>query len=306
MLDLSYLSSRGSNIQKFIGSYDITGTNRQESFIWDKPRGYTTCHIICIGGGGNGGTSSSGAGSKGGGGGGGSSSVTTLTIPLIFLPDVLYVYVGDGVGVGGLGLFGGLSYVSINSDFSNVLNLVSVSGIVNSVGSGARGDISAGGNGGTAGIAPTLANMVLGGFGVSRFYAGQAGTSGGGITGTAGTDIAIPTTGTVCMGGTGGGGSTASVQAAGGAITATANALVSEYRPSGAAAGVNGSGGLQLWKPLWGFGGLGGGSRTAGTAGTGGNGAYGCGGGGGGSNADAATPSLGGAGGPGIVIIQCW
>ncbi len=75
---------------------------------WYKPRGKTMLQAILIGGGGGGGGGCGNiAGSgKGGGGGGGSSGATRILIPLAYVPDNLYVMVGQG-GVGGAGSTGG-------------------------------------------------------------------------------------------------------------------------------------------------------------------------------------------------------
>ena len=105
------------------------------------------------------------------------------------------------------------------------------------------------------------------------------------------------------MGGTGGAGTT-NADFQGGAYTAVAGSVISDYRPlPGAAGSFNGSTAYQLLKPLFSFGGIGGSSSNTGVGGNGGHGAYGAGGGGGGGGT---TGGRGGDGGNGIVIIISW
>ena len=80
--------------------------------------------------------------------------------------------------------------------------------------------------------------------------------------------------------------------------------MLSEFRPATPGTGsVDGSGGPEIWKPMFFFGGVGGSSNNTGIGGNGGNGSYGSGGGGGGAGT---TGGRGGNGGSGIVIITCW
>ena len=119
MLDLYHLpTSTKRNIDYFYGKSDI---NAEVWEVWEKPRGINMIRITCIGGGGGGGggATNNSTTARGGGAGGSSGGFTSLLIPAIFLPDVLYVSVGDG-GTGGaagnpagLGGFGIGSYVSV-------------------------------------------------------------------------------------------------------------------------------------------------------------------------------------------------
>jgi hypothetical protein len=119
MLDLYHLpTSTKRNIDYFYGKSDI---NAEVWEVWEKPRGINMIQITCIGGGagGGGGATNNSTTARGGGAGGSSGGFTSLLIPAIFLPDVLYVSAGDG-GIGGaagnpagLGGFGIGSYVSV-------------------------------------------------------------------------------------------------------------------------------------------------------------------------------------------------
>jgi hypothetical protein len=95
MLDLFHLPS-GMLADVQIFTRPSTVTNLQW-MTWMKPRGRSMLHAIVIGGGagGGGGFTRAAAAAGGGGGGGGSSAVTRVTIPLIFVPDVLYIQDGS-------------------------------------------------------------------------------------------------------------------------------------------------------------------------------------------------------------------
>jgi hypothetical protein len=309
MLDFSHLptATSGSDVQIFTAA--STSTSFLDWKTWLKPRGKTMAHILCIGGGGGGGGGFTGAASsaRGGGGGGGSSGVCRVTIPLFLLPDMLFVAVGaggQGVGSGGGTAGSGvLSFVSVAPSFGGITaNCIAKSGSVASVG-GTTGTAGAVGTGGAASTIAAIGDIALVGAGLVTFVAGQAGVNGGAVAGGNGTAITIPVTSTLCQAGSGGGGTT-SADFAGGACTSIANSWLSEQRPATPAAGsFNGSGGLQLWKPFFSFGGLGGGASNAGIGGGGGPGAYGAGGGGGGGGT---TGGRGGDGGSGLVMIICW
>jgi hypothetical protein len=145
--------------------------------------------------------------------------------------------------------------------------------------------------------------MCFANLGVWTAIAGQQGGLGGSNS-AAGTSVNLPTTGIFTTGGAGGAGVNSGTTFAGGGFNATANTLISDYRPIAPAAGPNnGSGGPVLLKPFFSFGGCGGASLDAGVGGSGGIGGYGSGGGGG---AAGTTGGRGGDGGSGIVIIYCW
>lgn len=269
---------------------------------WQKPRGVTMCSILAIagGGGGGGGFSAAATNARGGGGAGGSSGTSRLVVSLFLLPDRLYIQVGAG-GIGGAaganGTDGGLSYVSIAPNVTTTNNLIlSINGAL-----GVAGSATAAGTAGAGGSAS--GTQPLAGLGNFNLVSGQNGAAGGAQTGAVGAAIAIPATGLICQGGSGGAGTT-SADFAGGLCTAIAGSWLSEQRPATPAAGTfNGSGGPQIWKPFFSFGGLGGSSSNTGLGGNGGYGAYGAGGGGGGGGT---TGGRGGDGGGGIVIITCW
>ncbi len=302
MLDINHLITRpGVDVQVF--TLPSTVTNLQWH-TWNRPRGTAFSQMLAIGGGGGGGggfTRVAGA-AGGGGGGGGGSGHAQLAIPLELLPDMLYIQVALG-GVGGLGGGGGtgmISYISFFPNLSAAFNNILASTIASGSG-GAAGTGTGAGAGGGSGTATTIATgNPLAGLGIWNSTVGQVGTAGGVQTGSGGTNIAFPTIGLLTMGGTGGGGTTFG-DFVGGGITAIANSLLSDIRPTNAAAGSNdGSGGFNVMKPFFSFPGMGGGASNAGVGGRGGNGFYGSGGGGGGAGT---TGGRGGDGGNGLVII---
>lgn len=279
-----------------------------------KPRGSVGCYIYCVGGGGGGMSGLAGAASfAGGGGGGGSSGQSTLWVPAFLLPDVLYVSVGAG---------GASNVASTNAIASKVS--VAPSATANdcllSATGGASGTapttVPAGGGAGAAGGLATIAQAPLAGWGASNFLAGQAGIIGGAAV--AGGNLALPTTGLVITGATGGGGLGA-VNVAGKAGGNITGAGIFPSNPGGAGgttaptAGAHGSNGMRPIRNLWYmYGATGGGScgLTAGgvgaDGGSGQRGSFGCGGGGGGACITGSTPGRGGEGGDGIVIIAFW
>lgn len=274
---------------------------------WYKPRGAVMVAITAIGSGagGGGGHSAANGNTRGGGGGGGSAAVTRLVIPATLLPDVLYVDVpAGGAGVtSGTGGAGSLSRVAIWPDTTSILNLVVTSGSTGASGGGTGTGAGVGVAGAAGGGGALGTNFALAGLGMVSSISGQAGTAGGAVAGGNGTAIAIPTTGIVTMGGTGGAG-TQNASFAGGAVTGVANMWISDRRPATPAAGSNpGSSGVQLYAPWFAFGGLGGSSANNAAGGAGGYGALGAGGGGGGAGT---TGGKGGNGGQGYVQIVSW
>lgn len=312
MLDLFHLPQvPGRDVQVFIHT-GVQGGTDGPWHTWTKPRGLTMAHFFLLGGGGGGGKGLAGvaASARGGGGGGGSGGQSSILIPLEFVPDRLFLMVGKG-GVGGADpavaqTAGSITQVNFHPE--NTLTNT----MAQAFGGGAAANGTGAGNaaGGTAGSAATISNnMPMMGWGhAGLLLGGQAGSTGGSPT-SAGTAIALPVTGLLCMGGTGGAGSTSS-DFAGGTITTVANSFLSQYAPAAAAAGPNnhGSGPIQLWKPFFSYSGMGGGSSNAvDPSGRGGNGAYGSGGGGGaGGIGEGGLNSPGGQGGSGIIIISCW
>lgn len=274
--------------------------------VWIRPRGCSMGLIICVGGGAGagGGFGSTAGASRGGGGGGGSSGFSRLLVPLILLPDRLYLCVGPGgAGVAsGTGVSGGLSYVSIAPLLTGngLSNIVLVSGAAGATG-GVTATTGTGGAAGAAGTIALAAGMPLCGYGQVLSIAGQVGSTGG--TGNAnGTALALPSNSTLASGGTGGGGCT-TVDNRGGINTAQTS-YIGEHIPSDPVAASPGGSGLQMWRPFFSFGGQGGGSSNTVAGSLGGFGAHGAGGGGGGGGVT--TGGKGGDGGGGIIIFVCW
>jgi len=314
MLDLLHLpKSTPGNVDYFYH----TGTSW---VTWEKPRGIIMLEIICIGGGGGGrsGHVFNGSG-RSGGAGGGSGGFSRLLIPAVFLPDVLYVSVGRG-GAGGattaasntsnLGANGTASYVSIAPSTAAIY----LACFANAGGGGITTGASTNA-GGLAASVVTQANCLMSGLGQFFALAGQSGTAG---TTLAGTAITYPTTGLLLSGGAAGGGGLTGGNF-GGFVTAPTQASFSliTTRTGGLAASTAdpGADGLSLFQPLMSIGGAGGGMSTSttnnvGRGGNGGNGGFGSGGGGGGAGPSGFVPGngagAGGKGGDGLVIIRSW
>jgi len=316
MLDFNnILATPGADIQYFSGP--ATTTLRQWQ-TWRKPRGARWIHMIGVGGGGGGGTGfTSGAG--GGGAGGSSGSQTTVMIPAMFVPDVLYIQAGAG-GAGAtvgatLGTAGTITYVCIEP-VQNVPGPASTLLLATGGTVGAAVPTAAlGGTAPGAVAAATIAGMCLAGRGFSTLLAGQVGIAGGNA-GAGGGGMSVPTPGLMVTGGTGGGGGAAGATGGtGGVIFPISNMLGTDFF----ALPVPGTGALSSTPAtsadsgvvsrnfLFNFGGAGGGGGTndaAGVASAGGDGAPGCGGGGAGCTGSG-TVSIprGGNGGPGFVYI---
>ena len=282
-----------------------TVTNLQWE-TWRKPRGISMCQIIAIGGGagGGGGFTAAAAAARGGGGGGGSSGISRVTVPALWLPDILYVQVGAGGAGGAAGATGGngvLSYVAAWRDIA-ADNVVAISGAAAASGGGG-GTGAAAGSGAAGSTIAVIGSMPIAGCGNFDLIAGQSGANGGVQTGAVGSSITLPVTSARCSGGAGGAGVTAA-DFAGGGFAGAANTYLSEQRPVASAAGsFDGSGGPAIMSPFMMFGGCGGSSSNAGVGGNGGPAAYGAGGGGGGGGT---TGGRGGPGGQGIVMIVSW
>lgn len=280
---------------------------------WQKPRGRSMVCIILLGKGGNGGNGVVGANSTAaGGGGGGSGGMTTLTMPLAFLPDTLFFSLAGQQATTTVA-----SYVAIYPSIIATPPPNHTLMIANGGGNGGNGTGATAGTAGAAGAIGTVATMPLG-WQWAKVLAGQAGIAGGGTA--AGAALTIPVTGLIVTGGTGGGGLPAAAATgtlAGTFTTPAQPTLFSAHTPNAATAvgttpPQNGPGGFKLANTLFFYGGIGGGS-THGTATTtglvgarGGEGAYGCGGGGGGGALTGSTQGIGGFGGPAIAIITCW
>lgn len=309
MLDIFNLPLPSSGGESQIFNIPSTVTNLQ-FHTWVQPRGKTMMHILCIGGGGGGGGGFTGiaASARAGGGGGGGSAVSSLVIPLIYVPDTLYVQVGAGgqgaVSGGGTAGSGILSFVCVHPVNTTVLNVLAVSGAVAATGGG-TGTVTTAGAAGVAGTVAAIASMPLATLGVYNFIVGGVGFIGGTITG-AGANATFATTGVLCSGGTGGGGVTGTAQVGGG-YTAVTDSILSLLAPVQAPiSGIAGSGGfngVSARNPFFSYGGLGGSSSNATAGGEGGTGGPGSGGGGGGGGT---TGGRGGDGDSGLVVITCW
>lgn len=308
--DLPYPSN--NDVQIFIGPTSGSTTHWQ---TWNKPKGSTMMHIVALSGGaGGGGGGQAAAGTnKGGGGGGGSSGIATLTIPSLFMPDILYVLPGNG-GRGSppstagavAGNPGGISYISYSQNTA-APNVLLQSNAVAPV-AGTTGGSGATGAGGAGGTIATISVGAL--IGLTSFIAGQAGSAGGNTT-TNGADLTIWSS-IFLSGGTGAGGAvTANPTKSGGnlaANTATNTQFVNwptgvgGVLAGGTSTAQRGNSGVMLWKPFITSGGTGSGTDNT-TAGDGGSGGIGSGGGGAGA---AVTAGNGGNGGPGMIMIISW
>lgn len=276
---------------------------------WSKPRGCTMAQITVIGAGGKGGSGAVGSNSTAaGGGGGGSAGKTVLLIPLIALPDQLFVSVGHGGTA-----FANPTFVSLTPD-TVALSTVA---FANGGGLGGNGVGATAGAAGAAAAAATLANMVLAGLGVFQALAGQAGIIGG--VASAGGALSLPTTGITCTGGAGGGGlpATATTGTAGGHINASG--IYPRVNAGGTQSNASNPGNPGSHGMAYAFrgvpfsqGGAGGGSSHGSATGSGlfggrgGNGATGSGGGGGGGCLTGGVAGAGGDGGHGECTIVCW
>jgi hypothetical protein len=294
-----------------IEAFTFTGTSASRSAVWQKPRGYDFCSILCVGsgGGGGGGAGNSAGSAKGGGGGGASGGFVRALFPIWVLPDVLYIDVsaggaGGNGGTGGSGNGGGqpgASSVRLAPSASDTLALLASQS--NSPAGAGGGTSSAGGTGGAAPAASSANNMRFINMAIAfAAIAGTAGTNGGAHTGAIGVAHAIGNT-HLFLPGTGGAGCT-TTEFAGGAHTAIAD---SPY--IGSAGGIAGGGvgnpGFRIGSMLAYYGGTGGGSSNSTTGGRGGD-AVVPGGGGGGGGGGVTTGGRGGDGGPGLVVIHCW
>lgn len=265
--------------------------------------------IIGAGGGGGGGSQPTGAASSYyGGAGGGSGPTASLTMPVIYLPETVHLYLGTGgaggaraATTGGSGTNGISSHISTKPENSSGLHYILAIG-AGGGGSGGGTSVAVGGNASGQGVLYLRNSAVM-----FNSTAGQ--TGGDGALSTLTTSNHRQTLGVnIVTGGAGGGGCTGASAAgfAGGDIT---GAFRTQTIPGGSPE-QNGTSGVWDWNFMYGTGGSGGGGspNLTGTTGNGGNGAYGCGGGGGGSsrNAGLGAGGAGGRGGDAICIISVW
>jgi hypothetical protein len=311
MLDLNHLPKTGNgNIDYFYNTGSTSATYSWQT--WEKPRGIHTIVITCIGAGGGG---RSGwcldISGRSGGAGGGSGGFTRLIIPVMVLPDVLYISIGKGgaggasatvTGTANLGSNGSASYVSIAPSIAAIYTTCYANGGGGGITTGAG--INAGG---LAAVVATQANCLMSGLGQFFALAGHTGSQG---TTTGGGSITYPTTGLLLSGGGAGGGNVTGGTGVPAPTQTSFSLITTRNAGNGGNPGTAGADGLSLLQPLMSIGGGGGGAgnstvvggNTAG--GRGGNGGLGSGGGGGGAGQVTAGSGAGGNGGDGLVIIQ--
>lgn len=278
--------------------YKVYLFNKPGQSSWEKPRNCTMGYFFTVGsGGGGGGGRSSATTTRGAGGGGGSGSIHSAIVPLMFLPDNLYVYVGyggSGATANNAGGSGELSYISTTTTdiTTSTRNRLLISGNAASTG-GALGPAT--NTRGTAGTASSLATQAAGGnymnWGTRAAIIGQSGLN---------TTAAYGNTGLLLTGGGGGGISTANgIGVNGSGIIPSLSAGIA------GSPGGNGSDGFVNFDPFFSYGGMGGGAGLLASdpGGNGGNGGNGSGGGGGGGGNPGGR---GGRGGDGLIIIVCW
>lgn len=302
--------------QIYLGS-GLTPSPSAAPIPWAKPHGVSMVWMTAISGGGGGGAGCTRtSGNNGGGGGGGAcSGISRLLVPAYMVPDILWIFPGNGgvggapaAGTGGAGSAGGNSFVCLSQTIADPNVIFKTN--ENSPGGGGGGTTA---GGGAAGSTPTVAiTKTFQTLGLWASTAGIVGLIGGGVAavGTPSNNVwqTLP-----MSPGAGGAGITATAKD-GGPQTAVA---VLDLGPGGyytaaaggvAAAGtgvtqINGSAGVWSVEPFFNSGGAGGGSSNTGSGGNGGDGGIGCGGGGGGAGA---TAGYGGRGGPGLIIITSW
>ena len=313
MLDFNHIYNDPTvNLQKFFGSLTTTGTNTINNWqTWVKPRGIKMVYMIAAGGGSSGGSGLNTGGTSGGGAGGTSGAQTTLLIPAMFLPDVLYIQAGLGgsqpatITSAATGVAGTATSVTFEPNYyANTCVLFANGGTA----SGAAATTTAGGVSlSSLPVAATVSNM---------FYAGLGAYTAVGTSGIVLNITTAITTGLMIIGGSGGGGCNGTTASAGGTMNGVGlgdnyPTVVGGYAAVSATPAGNGSAG-RIVKPWFHYGGSGGGGGTNVSGvrpGDGGPGAPGCGGGGSGGSTNIAGANIlarPGDGGPGFVYIYSW
>lgn len=317
MIDANGLPNTGKERTRIF--YPLGSSVARGVQVWYKPRGVSMINFVAVGGGGGGGAGlTRTAGTPGGGGGGGASSgIARFLVPAIFVPDILYIFVGQGGQGGRPGVSSGAGTAGVNSFITTCPPLTAgtmaplpniwLDSGRNVPGGGGGGAVGAAGS---AGSVPTIAVIQphhLYGNWVATV--GLIGVAGGAHTGANGTAVTAWAA-NMFSPGAGGGGIATTTDFTGGAQTITARYSVAGQTemattaiPAGVANGGNGNAGRKSITPFLNSGGSGGGTDDNGQGGFGGNGGYGCGGGGGGAGA---TGGNGGNGGDGLVIITAW
>lgn len=314
MLDLSHFPEGNgvADVQEFFGQGASVG---QAYHTWLKPRGKSMCSLLLLGKGGRGGSGVIGAASTaGGGGGGGSGGMTSLTMPLLLLPDALY-----------LSLAGWSSTNTLASTVSIFPSLAAGGGapVPNNVlmiaNGGSNGGNASGGTGGSAGSggsAASASTMPIGWQWANLALAGQSGGAGG--TNANGSSITIPVTGMIATGGAGGGALAAAATlgfngggiTGGGLFPTRTGGVGSSVATTPPGQGLDGS--PPVPNLLYGYGGMGGGATYGSATGAGlvqargGHGMIGCGGGGMGGALTGSTAAVVSEGGVAYCLIVCW
>jgi len=301
MLDFSYLPPPGANIQLFVNADSPTPTNTFRWQTWVKPRGTKMVFIFAVGGGGAGAFSGVSAGALGGGTG----AQTTVLIPAMMIPDILYVWTGRG----GLGTVtsdpGQPTYVAVEPFVSGGGAAPPAawlrSQILVASANGAVGQ--------TAGTAATIVQMPMASRGLWNSIAGNTGA-------VSGANQTVPSNGNMHLGGAAGAGATNTPTGVRGGFqpAITLNRPSRYFSANQNSGGIEGVGGIappgNLPSSWWHYaqGGTGGGGATStGAAGIGGAGNLGAGGGGSGGTSTA-FPSItaSGPGGSGYCYIISW
>ncbi len=317
MIDLLHIINNPDyDTQYFLGTTGNTAAGSYQDYqTWKKPANCTWVYMLCVGGGASGATSLVGtAVGCFGGMGGSSGQQTTLIIPAMFLPDILYVQCGMGAipntysssTVGSLTMAGLPSYVSLEPSTVQSNNTT----VIYSGGGPASLTVSNTTTGGTdpAATNSSIALMNLAGRGQFITISNIIGCAGGN-TNYNSTSGMTPSGG-MCGFGVGGSGLTGAMAInPGPADTMTAYGLGYDFIGLNlqAGAGSNGNNGSISSRFLMNFGGWGGGSANStqggGIGGSGGAGSPGCGGGGCGASTSGAATPIPGTGGPGFVLI---
>lgn len=299
MLDFSHLPDEGSSITIIERSM---GSNEFQT--WQKPKGCKIIFILCMGAGGGGGAGvgNTAGTARGGGGGGGGGSITTLTIPAMFVNDILFLQ----TGIGGNGAIAGGAAATPGSLSTVRAFPVALGGNTLCLGGGGNAGgtpvVGNAGNGGAGGSITTtsMAQAFIGQFqpftGGQGVVGGSAGAAGANGTASGG----LSTLSQINMGGAGGASiGTNNVEFVGGVSSSTGYTNGFNI-PGGIIGGGNGQPGFENRKPRFHMAGSGGGSNATGKGGNGGDGAIGCGGSGGGAGL---TGGNGGNGGNGMIVI---
>lgn len=321
MLDVSHIADTQSyDIKTYYGLGLVPGTSGLSDWVqWTKPRGIKFIYIFGAGGGGSGGGSDNTSNTSGGGGGGGSGGFTSILLPEMFVPDVLYIYAGAG-GKGllntiGNGIDGSNTYIAVEPYTTFTANLTLFR--ANGGGGGGGGTATTAGAAGIGGLAASLSDMPLA-RGKITTLAGHNGGLGGAANGGNATDITFPVNGLMLTGGAGGGGNASGGTGGNGAgIVAPTGPLGTTYFRSvaggaraqannAATPGENGYMAVNFIQNVGGGGGGGGSSGSNRPGAIGGDAAPGCGGGGTGAGSPSNPTIKGGEGGPGFVTILCW